>query len=203
MQSRYRHRHGRYPASLTSRYIIKASNFVKERLVDSFMSVSIKSIRDTPRRRIYTRIITIAKKLATASDYAVRVNAFLLIFFSAVNEPTIDYGFQRLQKLVPRHPGDPEKLPKEIVLKRAADLAEAIYSMPKGGNMGITGAPRSPGSVHAPAPPTSSSATVFNSYTGQLAVTVQENGSAAKWTDGMYLSLEMFFTNTRTIPSHI
>ncbi|KAL6446296.1 hypothetical protein ACFW04_001120 [Cataglyphis niger] len=106
--------------------------------------------------------------------------------YVSVNEPTIDYGFQRLQKLVPRHPGDPEKLPKEIVLKRAADLAEAIYSMPKGGNMGITGAPRSPGSVHAPAPPTSSSATAFNSYTGQLAVTVQENGSAAKWTDGFY-----------------
>ena len=34
-------------------------------------------------------------------------------------------------KLVPRHPGDPEKLPKEIVLKRAADLAEALYSMPR------------------------------------------------------------------------
>lgn len=30
----------------------------------------------------------------------------------ALNEPTIDYGFQRLQKLIPRHPGDPEKLPK-------------------------------------------------------------------------------------------
>ena len=30
---------------------------------------------------------------------------------------------------MPRHPGDPEKLPKEIVLKRAADLAEALYSM--------------------------------------------------------------------------
>ena len=28
---------------------------------------------------------------------------------------------------MPRHPGDPEKLPKEIVLKRAADLAEALY----------------------------------------------------------------------------
>ena len=27
--------------------------------------------------------------------------------------------------------GDPEKLPKEIVLKRAADLAEALYSMPR------------------------------------------------------------------------
>lgn len=103
-----------------------------------------------------------------------------------MNEPTIDYGFQRLQKLIPRHPGDPEKLPKEIILKRAADLAEALYSMPRSGNAGITGAPRSPGSGHPPAPPTSSSATAFNSYTGQLAVTVQENGSAAKWTDGKY-----------------
>ncbi|XP_051163613.1 transcription factor collier isoform X1 [Leptopilina boulardi] len=103
--------------------------------------------------------------------------------FSALNEPTIDYGFQRLQKLIPRHPGDPEKLPKEIILKRAADLAEALYSMPRGSNASITGAPRSPVSSHPPAPPTSSSATAFNSYTGQLAVTVQENGSAAKWTD--------------------
>lgn len=36
----------------------------------------------------------------------------ILYFFSALSEPTIDYGFQRLQKLIPRHPGDPEKLPK-------------------------------------------------------------------------------------------
>ena len=35
----------------------------------------------------------------------------------ALNEPTIDYGFQRLQKVIPRHPGDPERLPK--VLRRA------------------------------------------------------------------------------------
>jgi early B-cell factor len=42
--------------------------------------------------------------------------------FSALTEPSIDYGFHRLGKLVPRHPGDPEKLPKEVVLKRAADL---------------------------------------------------------------------------------
>lgn len=48
----------------------------------------------------------------------------------ALSEPTIDYGFQRLQKLIPRHPGDPERLPKEIILKRAADLAEALYAMP-------------------------------------------------------------------------
>jgi len=30
----------------------------------------------------------------------------------ALTEPNIDYGFQRLMKLVPRHPGDPERLPK-------------------------------------------------------------------------------------------
>lgn len=33
-------------------------------------------------------------------------------FSAALNEPTIDYGFQRLQKVIPRHPGDPERLPK-------------------------------------------------------------------------------------------
>ncbi|XP_021563324.1 transcription factor COE4, partial [Carlito syrichta] len=29
--------------------------------------------------------------------------------YTALNEPTIDYGFQRLQKVIPRHPGDPER----------------------------------------------------------------------------------------------
>ncbi|POI33577.1 hypothetical protein CIB84_002671, partial [Bambusicola thoracicus] len=32
--------------------------------------------------------------------------------YTALNEPTIDYGFQRLQKVIPRHPGDPERLAK-------------------------------------------------------------------------------------------
>ena len=32
--------------------------------------------------------------------------------YTALTEPTIDYGFQRLMKLVPRHPGDPDRLPK-------------------------------------------------------------------------------------------
>uniref|UniRef100_A0AAY4DN90 IPT/TIG domain-containing protein n=1 Tax=Denticeps clupeoides TaxID=299321 RepID=A0AAY4DN90_9TELE len=50
--------------------------------------------------------------------------------YTALNEPTIDYGFQRLQKVVPRHPGDPERLAKEVLLKRAADLVEALYGMP-------------------------------------------------------------------------
>lgn len=182
-QLRYRHQHGKYPESLTSRYITKASNSVKERPVDLSTFVSTKNIWYLSQK-IYLN--NCREKITTRWPIkAIKANEPLLNF-PAVNEPTIDYGFQRLQKLVPRHPGDPEKLPKEIVLKRAADLAEAIYSMPKSGNMGIAGAPRSPGSVHAPAPPTSSSATAFNSYTGQLAVTVQENGSTAKWTDGMY-----------------
>ena len=60
------------------------------------------------------------------------ISCFRLFYNSlALTEPNIDYGFHRLGKLVPRHPGDPEKLPKEIVLKRAADLAEALYSMPR------------------------------------------------------------------------
>lgn len=98
----------------------------------------------------------------------------------------LDYGFQRLQKLIPRHPGlfgfflvqtflnsklfflcsgDPDKLPKEIILKRAADIAEALYSMP-----------RSPSGGGA----TSS----FNSYTGQaLAVSIQPDANS-QWTEG-------------------
>lgn len=34
------------------------------------------------------------------------------MFVVALNEPTIDFGFQRLMKLIPRHPGDPERLSK-------------------------------------------------------------------------------------------
>ncbi|XP_031766770.1 transcription factor collier isoform X2 [Galleria mellonella] len=93
--------------------------------------------------------------------------------YVSLNEPTIDYGFQRLQKLIPRHPGDPEKLPKEIILKRAADLAEALYSMPRNNQLGL-GAPRSP-----PA------SMPFNSYTGQLAVSVQDT-AASQWTEEEY-----------------
>ncbi|GIY34224.1 transcription factor collier [Caerostris darwini] len=88
--------------------------------------------------------------------------------YVSLNEPTIDYGFQRLAKLIPRHPGDPEKLPKEIILKRAADLAEALYSMPRNNQLALP-APRSPALNNAAA------MSGFNAYTGQLAVNVQEN----------------------------
>ncbi|XP_033611511.1 transcription factor collier isoform X3 [Cryptotermes secundus] len=90
--------------------------------------------------------------------------------YVSLNEPTIDYGFQRLQKLIPRHPGDPEKLPKEIILKRAADLAEALYSMPRNNQLALS-APRSPTMTNNGMP------SGFNTYTGQLAVSVQENGN--------------------------
>uniref|UniRef100_A0A8C1QAR8 IPT/TIG domain-containing protein n=1 Tax=Cyprinus carpio TaxID=7962 RepID=A0A8C1QAR8_CYPCA len=59
-----------------------------------------------------------------------QINILFLVSPAALNEPTIDYGFQRLQKVIPRHPGDPERLPKEVLLKRAADLVEALYGMP-------------------------------------------------------------------------
>ncbi|KAA0720413.1 Transcription factor COE1 [Triplophysa tibetana] len=122
--------------------------------------------------------------------------------YTALNEPTIDYGFQRLQKVIPRHPGDPERLPKvrimnvvfttpakteevilkraadlvealygmphnnqEIILKRAADIAEALYNVPRNHNQ-LTGLTNS--SVHA-------SMMGVNSFTGQLAVNVSES----------------------------
>ncbi|KAL7668787.1 hypothetical protein ACOME3_009474 [Neoechinorhynchus agilis] len=44
--------------------------------------------------------------------------------FSGMQEPTIEYGFNRLSKIVPRIQTDPEILPRETILKRAADALE-------------------------------------------------------------------------------
>uniref|UniRef100_A0A8P4GJM5 IPT/TIG domain-containing protein n=1 Tax=Dicentrarchus labrax TaxID=13489 RepID=A0A8P4GJM5_DICLA len=83
--------------------------------------------------------------------------------YTALNEPTIDYGFQRLQKVIPRHPGDPERLPKEIILKRAADIAEALYSVPRNHNqIPSLGNTASHGMMGV------------NSFSGQLAVNVSD-----------------------------
>ncbi|XP_071531940.1 transcription factor collier isoform X3 [Panulirus ornatus] len=98
--------------------------------------------------------------------------------YVSLTEPTIDYGFQRLQKLIPRHPGDPEKLPKEIILKRAADLAEALYSMPRNNQLALP-APRSPAMNQT------SAMTGFNTYTGQLAVSVQDTANS-QWGEDDY-----------------
>jgi len=108
--------------------------------------------------------------------------------YVSLTEPSIDYGFHRLGKLVPRHPGDPEKLPKEIVLKRAADLAEALYSMPRNNQLALTaGSPRSPSAFSASAQQAAAMHAGFNSYSGQLAVSVQENAVAnGQWAEGIY-----------------
>lgn len=48
--------------------------------------------------------------------------------YISLNEPNIDFAFQRLQKLLPKQANDPERLPKELILRRAADLAEFLYN---------------------------------------------------------------------------
>ncbi|KAM9701293.1 transcription factor COE3-like isoform 2-T2 [Menidia menidia] len=101
--------------------------------------------------------------------------------YTALNEPTIDYGFQRLQKVIPRHPGDPERLPKEVLLKRAADLVEALYGMPHNNQemilkraADIAEALYSVPRNHSQAPPSSHGMMGVGSFGGQLAVNVSE-----------------------------
>jgi early B-cell factor len=63
---------------------------------------------------------------------------------------------------------------QEIILKRAADLAEALYSMPRNPNQLSLPAPRSPAMNNTSG---------FNSYTGQLAVSVQDTTNG-QWEEG-------------------
>ncbi|KAF7696914.1 transcription factor COE1-A isoform X1 [Silurus meridionalis] len=125
--------------------------------------------------------------------------------YTALNEPTIDYGFQRLQKVIPRHPGDPERLPKEVILKRAADLVEALYGMPHNNqeiilkraadiaealynvprtHNQLTGLTNS--SVHA-------SMMGVNSFTGQITVNVSESAQGGS---------QGFNRNTSSVSPH-
>ncbi|MEE6479088.1 hypothetical protein FKM82_012120 [Ascaphus truei] len=107
--------------------------------------------------------------------------------YTALNEPTIDYGFQRLQKVIPRHPGDPERLAKEMLLKRAADLVEALYGTTHNNQdiilkraadiaEALYSVPRNHSQI-----PTLSSSPVhsgmmgINSYGGQLGVSISES----------------------------
>ncbi|EHB04281.1 Transcription factor COE4 [Heterocephalus glaber] len=104
--------------------------------------------------------------------------------YTALNEPTIDYGFQRLQKVIPRHPGDPERLPKEVLLKRAADLAEALYGMPSSNQElllkraadvaeALYSAPRAPAPLGPLAPSHAHPAVVgINAFSSPLAIAV-------------------------------
>ncbi|XP_073478336.1 transcription factor COE2 isoform X1 [Lithobates pipiens] len=107
--------------------------------------------------------------------------------YTALNEPTIDYGFQRLQKVIPRHPGDPERLAKEMLLKRAADLVEALYGTPHNNQDIILKRAADIAEVLYSVPrnhnqlPALSSSPVhggmmgLNSYGGQLGVTISDS----------------------------
>ncbi len=59
---------------------------------------------------------------------AEKILSFNLFLYSvpAINDTNLDYNFSRLAKYIPRQPGDPERLPKELMIKRAADLAETL-----------------------------------------------------------------------------
>ncbi|XP_075468338.1 transcription factor COE3 isoform X10 [Ascaphus truei] len=110
--------------------------------------------------------------------------------YTALNEPTIDYGFQRLQKVIPRHPGDPERLPKEVLLKRAADLVEALYGMPHNNQEiilkraadiaeALYSVPRNHNQIPSLAnTPSHSGMMGVNSFSSQLAVNVSESSQA-------------------------
>ncbi|NWH60825.1 COE2 factor, partial [Geococcyx californianus] len=107
--------------------------------------------------------------------------------YTALNEPTIDYGFQRLQKVIPRHPGDPERLAKEMLLKRAADLVEALYGTPHNNQdiilkraadiaEALYSVPRNPAQIPAlSSSPAHSSMMGINSYGSQLGVSITES----------------------------
>lgn len=66
----------------------------------------------------------------------------------ALNEPTIDYGFQRLQKVIPRHPGDPERLPK-VGDRGQGTGTPATVAVPSagGGAVPVPGADEGPGAA--------------------------------------------------------
>ncbi|XP_061115970.1 transcription factor COE2 isoform X8 [Conger conger] len=108
--------------------------------------------------------------------------------YTALNEPTIDYGFQRLQKVIPRHPGDPDKLAKEMLLKRAADLVEALYGNPHSNQdmllkraadiaEALYSVPRPHSQLQAlPSSPAHGSVMGIGSYPSQLGVSIGEPG---------------------------
>uniref|UniRef100_A0A7N8XKV2 EBF transcription factor 2 n=1 Tax=Mastacembelus armatus TaxID=205130 RepID=A0A7N8XKV2_9TELE len=112
--------------------------------------------------------------------------------YTALNEPTIDYGFQRLQKVIPRHPGDPEKLAKEILLKRAADLVEALYGNPHSNQdmllkraadiaEALYSVPRPHSQLQAlPSSPAHGSVMGLGSYPSQLGVSIGEPGQSTQ-----------------------
>jgi hypothetical protein len=73
---------------------------------------------------------------------------------------------------------------QEIILKRAADLAEALYSMPRNPNQLSLPTPRSPAMNN-------SSMGGFNAYPSQLAVSVADTVNG-QWDEGGCTALLIF-----------
>ncbi|XP_077933085.1 transcription factor COE3 isoform X8 [Halichoerus grypus] len=131
--------------------------------------------------------------------------------YTALNEPTIDYGFQRLQKVIPRHPGDPERLPKEVLLKRAADLVEALYGMPHNNQEiilkraadiaeALYSVPRNHNQIPALGnTPAHTGMMGVNSFSSQLAVNVSETSQA---NDQVVPSSPTMAASSVTLPSN-
>uniref|UniRef100_A0A8B9HTU7 EBF transcription factor 2 n=1 Tax=Astyanax mexicanus TaxID=7994 RepID=A0A8B9HTU7_ASTMX len=120
--------------------------------------------------------------------------------YTALNEPTIDYGFQRLQKVIPRHPGDPERLAKEMLLKRAADLVEAVYGnthsnqdmlLKRAADIAeaLYSVPRPHSQLQAlPSSPVHGSVMGLSSYPSQLGVSIGEPGQTSGYMRNSSLS---------------
>ncbi|XP_065582465.1 transcription factor collier-like isoform X2 [Artemia franciscana] len=95
-------------------------------------------------------------------------------------EPNLEYGFQLLSKCIPRHFGDPERLPKETILKRSAEFMEALLA---------TVQQHRPNGLNSLLPTMNGSAagvtvSTFNAYGGQIAASMQEAGS--QWPEVEY-----------------
>ncbi|XP_048459743.1 transcription factor COE1-A [Rhincodon typus] len=126
--------------------------------------------------------------------------------YTGEESPTVVYIFQRAFKLLsPRHPSDPEKLPREVILKRAADLVEALYGMPHNNQeiilkraADIAEALYSVPRNHNQLPALSNTSVHagmmgVNSFSGQLAVNVSESSQAAN---------QGFTRNTSSVSPH-
>lgn len=90
-------------------------------------------------------------------------------------------------------------------MKRAADLAEALYSMPRNNQLALTaaGSPRSPSAISASAQQAAAMHAGFNSYSGQLAVSVQENAvTNGQWAEGKYSFFKIIFFDTLVYVVH-
>ena len=84
----------------------------------------------------------------------------------------MEYFSSEFLQQIPQINHNHHSLFQEIILKRAADLAEALYSMP-----------RNQLSLPAPQATTMNSSSAFNSYTGQLSVNVKDTANG-QWDEG-------------------